>query len=256
MNSANSETWNWLILAILAILSGSFPWCVSGWCGVGDADLGIGPGAGLACELERDHPGDVPLERQDLEVEHQAGVVGVGGPGRPRGGRGPAGRCPWRRPRPSGSAARPRAPSPGTEPDLGRDPPGRADGLRWAISSVTESSRLDRFFSAARRSAGAPALAEEALEDDPRMGLGGQGGRRRRPGEVVLVDAGVAVVALADGREQVHRQSRATATASPGRSAGRRSGRRSCPGSSRCSRSAWAVAALRKAALEVACVPG
>ena len=32
-NSANSETWNWLIFAIRAILSGSLPWCVSGWCG-------------------------------------------------------------------------------------------------------------------------------------------------------------------------------------------------------------------------------
>lgn len=45
---------------------------------IGDADLGIGPRAGLPGELECDDPGDVPLERQDLEVEHQASVVGVG----------------------------------------------------------------------------------------------------------------------------------------------------------------------------------
>ena len=32
-NSANSETWNCLILATFAIFSGSLPWCVSGWCG-------------------------------------------------------------------------------------------------------------------------------------------------------------------------------------------------------------------------------
>ena len=52
---------------------------------------------------------------------------------------------------------------------------------------------------------GAAAFAEQALEDDPRVRLGGQRRRRRRPREIVLIDAGVAVVALADGREQVHR---------------------------------------------------
>ena len=30
--------------------------------------------------------------------------------------------------------------------------------------------------------------------------------RRRRPGEIVLIDAGIAVVALADDRQQIHRQ--------------------------------------------------
>ena len=53
---------------------------------------------------------------------------------------------------------------------------------------------------------GASPFAEQALEHDPRMGLGRQRRRRRRPREVVLIDAGVAVVALADGREQVHRE--------------------------------------------------
>ena len=50
------------------------------------------------------------------------------------------------------------------------------------------------------------ALAEQPLEHDPRVGLARQRRRRRRPRQVVLVDAGVAVVALADERQQVHRQ--------------------------------------------------
>ena len=32
-NSAKSDTWKLLIFAILAILSGSLPWWVSGWWG-------------------------------------------------------------------------------------------------------------------------------------------------------------------------------------------------------------------------------
>ena len=87
------------------------------------------------------------------------------------------------------------------------DPPGRAGLCSRAISSVTESSRLARFFERRPPVGGAPPFAEQALEDDPRVGLGRQRRRRRRPREIVLIDAGVAVVALADGREQVHRHS-------------------------------------------------
>ena len=53
---------------------------------------------------------------------------------------------------------------------------------------------------------GAAALTEQPLEDDARMRLGREGRGRRRPREIVLIDAGVAVVALADGLEQIHRQ--------------------------------------------------
>ena len=52
----------------------------------------------------------------------------------------------------------------------------------------------------------AAAFAEQPLEDDARVGLGRQGRRRRRPRQIVLIDARVAVVALADRLEQVHRQ--------------------------------------------------
>ena len=46
---------------------------------IGHADLGVGAVAGLARELERDDAGDVALQRQHLQVEHQPRVVGVGG---------------------------------------------------------------------------------------------------------------------------------------------------------------------------------
>ena len=74
------------------------------------------------------------------------------------------------------------------------------------MSSLNESSRLARLRSAARRAAGAAALAEEALEHDARMRLGRERRRRRRPGEAILIDARVAVVAHAGERVQVHRQ--------------------------------------------------
>ena len=46
------------------------------------------------------------------------------------------------------------------------------------MSSLNESSRLARLRSAARRLGGASAFAEEALEHEARMRLGGK--RRRR----------------------------------------------------------------------------
>lgn len=44
-----------------------------------DTDLGVGPVAGLAGELEGDDTRDVALKGQHLEVEHQPGMVGIGG---------------------------------------------------------------------------------------------------------------------------------------------------------------------------------
>jgi hypothetical protein len=41
------------------------------------ADLGVGPVARLARQLERDDPGHVTLQRQHLQIEHQLRVVGV-----------------------------------------------------------------------------------------------------------------------------------------------------------------------------------
>ena len=52
----------------------------------------------------------------------------------------------------------------------------------------------------------AAAIAEEAFEDDTRVGLGGKRRRRRRPGEIVLIRAGEAVIAIADRGQQIHAQ--------------------------------------------------
>ena len=46
---------------------------------IGDADLRIRAVAGFARQLKRDDARDVALQRQQLQVEHQPGVVGVGG---------------------------------------------------------------------------------------------------------------------------------------------------------------------------------
>ena len=58
---------------------------------IGDADFRVGAVAGFAGELEGDDAGDVALQGQHLQVEHQPGVVGVGGghaDGRSRSGSG------------------------------------------------------------------------------------------------------------------------------------------------------------------------
>ena len=47
--------------------------------GVADADFGIGAIALFAGELEGDDAGDVGLEGEDLQVEHELGVIGKGG---------------------------------------------------------------------------------------------------------------------------------------------------------------------------------
>ena len=51
-----------------------------------------------------------------------------------------------------------------------------------------------------------PPVAKETLEDDARVRFSRQRGRGRRPGEIVLISAGVAIVALTDHLEVVHGQ--------------------------------------------------
>ena len=124
------------------------------------------------------------------------------------------------------------------------------------MSSRTQSSRLARLPQRRAALGGAAAFAEQPLEHDARMRLGRQRRRRRRPRQVVLVDARVAVVALPDRLQQVHRQLERRQLRLAARSAARRSDRRSCPGSSRVLSVHFAFAALRNAAFDVACVPG
>ena len=46
---------------------------------IGHADFRIGSVAGFARELKSNHAGDVALQSQNLQIEHQAGVVCIGG---------------------------------------------------------------------------------------------------------------------------------------------------------------------------------
>ena len=112
-----------------------------------------------------------------------------------------------------------------------------------------------RSSSARRAAARASAVAEQPLEDDARIGFGRQRRRRRRPGQVVLIGARVAVVAVADLRDQVgaefeRRNLRVAADALR-----RRSDRPSCRAGSRCLRSAWPCEQLRNAQFAEAWLP-
>ncbi len=173
---------------------------------VGHADLGIGAVAGLAGELEGDDAGDVALEGQHLQVEHQPGVVGVGRRARRPGGRGPAADCPstsasafWMRRSTSRTVSR-------YWPTLARSagPSVSSEAGDVVLHEVEQAGPAARARPA--RSALLPPSPKRRLEHEPRMRLGRQRRRRRRPGQIVLVDAGVAVVALADGLQHVHRQ--------------------------------------------------
>ena len=144
-----------------------------------------------------------PCRRQHLEVEHQPGVVGVGG----RHAHGPVEVRQGIVPR-VGLGLLDAALDLAHGLEILADPGaiGRAEPVLQAGDllgdRVEEAGALPQAGAAVR---GVAALAEQPLEDDPRMGLGRQRRRRRGPREVVLINAGVAVIALADGREQVHR---------------------------------------------------
>ena len=171
---------------------------------IGNADLGIGARAGFARQLERDHAGDVALQRQHLQVEHQPRVVGVSGRHAHRAieirqwesavcGLGFL------------NAALHLADRIEILADLGAV--ARAELLLKAGDvfghPIEKAGVLPQFGAAVGRAA---AVAEQALENDARMSLGRKRRGGRRPGEIVLVDAGIAVVALADRGEQIHGQ--------------------------------------------------
>ena len=74
-----------------------------------------------------------------------------------------------------------------------------------AMSSLTKSSRLALRRSAARRSAALPPSPNRRSKTSRGWASARQRGRRRRPRQIVLIDAGETVVALAHGLEQIHR---------------------------------------------------
>ena len=171
---------------------------------IGDADLRIGAVAGLAGELEGHHAGHVRLHRQHLQVEHQPRVVGIRGrhAGRPVEIRQLIVRR--RRFRLLNAAL---DLAHGVEILADAHAIGGAEPALQPGDVVANPVEQAGAFAQRHPPIGrAAAVAEQPLEDDARMCLRGQRRRRRRPREIVLVDARVAVVALADGLEQVHRQ--------------------------------------------------
>ena len=72
---------------------------------------------------------------------------------------------------------------------------------RHVVDDPVENAGVAAQLGAAR--VGRAAVAEQPLEQHARVGFGRQRRGRRRPRQVVLVDAGEAVVAVADLRDQV-----------------------------------------------------
>ena len=167
---------------------------------LGDADVGIGAGAGLARQLEGDDARGVGLERQHLEVEHQPDVIlpDRGHAGRPRQ-IGQARRVGLLRPLdPAFHLAHRVQVLP--DPVLIAGSQLAAQPRQVGGHPVQDAAALLQFRAPAL---GAAAVAEQPLEDDAGIRLGRQRRRGRRPRQVVLVGAGVAVVAVAHLGQQV-----------------------------------------------------
>ena len=173
---------------------------------IGYARLGdIGAIAGLTGELEGRDPRNVALHREHLEIEHQARMVGIR----------------------SRYAQRP--------VQIGREIVFRDIRLRLLDAALHLTHRVEvlgdlgpisrpkippqardvlgdpieqtRPFAQRRLALGQrAAFAEEPFKHDARVRLRGQRRRRRGPREIVLVDAGVAVVALAGRLQHIHRE--------------------------------------------------
>ena len=164
---------------------------------VGHADLGIALGALLAADQIREHAGDVGLERQRLEVEHEAGVLGE----RIRNAHGTGealGEVAF-----VGLRLDPLNPAfdladrveilADAAPVAGPEPPLEP---RHVLADRVENAAV--FLQACEALRGGAALAEQPFEDHARVVLHRQRGRRCAPRDGVGVDAAVAVVAVAD----------------------------------------------------------
>src|SRR6202163_792158 len=148
---------------------------------VGNADLRVGTIALLARELECDDARDIRLKGENLQVEHQLGVIGE------------RRRDPYR----PIQVGRPifRYGFFGTL-DFTLDLTNAVEiliqanaiGSAYPVLELRDVAveRIEQAGSIVQRRTArgrVAALAEQALEDDPRMRLSGKRGRRRRPGE-------------------------------------------------------------------------
>ena len=171
---------------------------------IANANFGVAAVRRLTGELKGHHPGHVALHGQHLQVEHQLGVFFV--------------RC--------GNTQRPFkvALFALVHVRLGLvDPPfhfahrlqvlidlpavGSANFAFQAADFVRQ--RVEQTCLTTQRRPpllGTTPFAEHGLEDDPRVGLRRQRSRWRRPRQVVLIHAGVAVVALTNHLGQIHGQ--------------------------------------------------
>ena len=171
---------------------------------VGHADFRVRAIALLARQLECDYPRNVRLKGEDLQVEHQLRVVGecCGNPHRP---------VQIRR-----LVLRDRFLAP---LDLSLHLPYAIEILIQARAILgahapfdlrdVRGERIEQACPVVQR--GSPcgriaAFTEQAFEDYPRMRLRRKRRRRRRPGEAILIDARVTVVAHAGERVQIHRE--------------------------------------------------
>ena len=168
---------------------------------LGNANLRIGARAALARELERDHAREVRLQREHLQIEHQLDVL--------LPDLGHAWRAIDSRYRRLGVLTFRALDAPLDLPDrveilidlrpiAGAELPLQAGHV--GHDPVEDAGVLLQLRAPPLRGS---AVAEQALEDHPRIGLGRQRRGRRRPRQIVLVRAGVAVVAVADLRDQV-----------------------------------------------------
>ena len=171
---------------------------------VGDADPRIRPSAQLARDLERDDAGDVGLEREEVQVEHQPGVVVelVRDADRllDRGDRGGL-RLPFRALNALFDVADGGQVLVDRRPVVAAEAP--AQPRHVLDREVEDAAVLPHPREPLRRRA---ALAEHPLEHRARIALHRHRRRRRLPREGPLVDAAVAVLAAADDEVVVERQ--------------------------------------------------
>ena len=161
---------------------------------LGHPDLGIGAAAVLAADHEADDPRQVRLPSQHLQVEHQLRVLVE------RGGHPQRGRDVGQRLVDLGLGLLDAALDVAHRVEVLAELVAVAGAevaakLRHLVGHRVEEAAVLLDAGEPGRGVGAPGVAEQPLEDGPRVGLHGQRGRRAAPADGVGVGAGVAAPA-------------------------------------------------------------